>query len=449
MQTPATSAAIRQRFVEYYAAQDYRLLPRAPMIDPSIPMSFVMSAGLVQIETSLARQARRQGNKFVLVQDCFRHFDLDKVGTDGTHLSLFEMPGAFVFGPNGKAGTVQRMWALATSVLGIEPGRIWASYFKGGEVLRHSLPEDTATRLAWRAVGLPEQRLVGLGADYNYWVQGRGIEGQTAPRKCGPNTELFYDRGEDQACGAECRPGCACGRFVEFSNSLFIANELDAEALVLHPLAEPFTETVIGTERVAMVLQGAPSVFDIDGRRPFIDAIHGFVRNAALPEAMRVFSERVIADYLRALCCLVADGAPPPGKNGRARIIKLLIRGVLTHQIILGIDAPGFLARLAAQIVPSAEGRGEGPAAGAQLEAYFKAEAGRFSKTVERGCRHFALLLDESGGRPLSGHQVAGLEKTWGLPHRLTAALLWQRGLPFPEAEYRESLKRWKQTLAD
>ncbi|OQX63892.1 MAG: hypothetical protein B5M51_04530, partial [Anaerolinea sp. 4484_236] len=93
------SAEIRKRFVNFYTTEGYRALPRAPMVDASIPMSFVMSAGLVQVEQSLARAQIRDSNKFVLVQDCFRHFDLDKVGTDDTHLSIFEMPGAFKFGP--------------------------------------------------------------------------------------------------------------------------------------------------------------------------------------------------------------------------------------------------------------------------------------------------------------------------------------------------------------
>ncbi|HJS18226.1 MAG TPA: alanine--tRNA ligase-related protein, partial [Anaerolineales bacterium] len=125
---------IRQRFVGYYENMGYLSLPGAPMLDPSIPMSFVMSAGLVQVENSLAKSTKRVGNQYVLVQNCFRHFDLEKVGTDDIHLSLFEMPGAFVFGSDGKDGTVKRMWNLATAVLGLDKEHIWVSYLKGGEV---------------------------------------------------------------------------------------------------------------------------------------------------------------------------------------------------------------------------------------------------------------------------------------------------------------------------
>jgi alanyl-tRNA synthetase len=437
---------IRRHFVDYYKELGFHLLPRAPMLHPSIPMSFVMSAGLVQIETSLAQVKDRPGNQFVLVQECFRHFDLDKVGTDGIHLSLFEMPGAFVFGPDGKAETVRRMWTLATSVLGIDKSRIWVSYFKGGEMLGKHLAGDEVTRQAWIKLRVPENRIVGLGADDNYWVQGGGIDGMETPRKAGPNTELFYDRGTVRACGPNCRPGCKCGRFVEFSNSLFICRELDSQSGSLCPMAEPFAETVIGTERVAMILQGAQSVFETDGYQPIIDAIHGFVRTPDLSASLVTASERVIADYLRALYVLVADGAPRPGKNGRERIVKLLIRGVISQQIILGIQSKKFLPILidciskvlhsTLRATPEAEKR---------LMSYFSTESQRFSKTVERGRHQLERFLKENKGRTLSGPQIVFLEKKRGLPHLLTAIMLREKGLKFAEAEYREALEIWKQ----
>ncbi len=425
MRPSLDTAAIRRRFIEYYAAQGFQSLPRAPMMDASIPMSFVMSAGLVQIETSLARAAGRPGNKFVLVQECFRHFDLDKVGKDSTHLSLFQMPGAFVFGPDGKAGTVGRMWNLATAILGIEADRIWASYFKGGEVLGNDLPEDTAARQAWRAAGLPEHRIVGLGAAFNYWVQGQSLDGHVTSRKCGPNTELFFDRGSSLACGSACQPGCACGRFVEFSNSLFIGYTLDEPGRGQKPLAEPFTETVIGAERVAMILQGAPSVFEIESYRPLTTAIRPFERRTDLPEAARLTSERVIADHLRALYCLVADGAPPPGKNGRERIIKLLIRGVLTHQRLLDVDSPRFLPTLLNLVAPMLpDGLLEAATICQRLTAYFDDEARRFANTVERSRRELIRLLQENGGTALTEAQLDYLEKKQGLPRALAARLV-------------------------
>jgi alanyl-tRNA synthetase len=439
------SGEIRQHFEEYYKELGFSPLPRAPMLHPSIPMSFVMSAGLVQIETSLANVANRPGDKFVLVQECFRHFDLDKVGTDGIHLSLFEMPGAFVFGPDGKAETVRWMWTLATSVLGIDKSRIWVSYFKGGNVLNDYLTGDEVTRKAWIGVGVPENRIVGLEAKDNYWIQGGGIDGREAPRKCGPNTELFYDKGVERACGTDCKPGCKCGRFVEFSNSLFICRELDSSGR-LRPLADPFAETVIGTERVAMILQRVESVFETDSYQPIIDAIHGFARAPGLSESLVAASERVLADYLKALYFLVADGAPPPGKDGRERIIKLLIRGGITRQIVLGIESREFLPILIDCISQAVHPTLRAvPEVEKQFESYYSTEAQRFAKTVHHGRRQLVRLLEENAGHTLSGPQIIWLEKEQGLPHLLTAMMLQEKGLTFMEAGYREALEAWKQ----
>jgi alanyl-tRNA synthetase len=417
----------------------YQSLPRAPMIDPSIPMSFVMSAGLVQVENSLAKSIKREGNRYVLVQECFRHFDLEKVGTDDTHLSLFEMPGAFIFGPDGKSGTVRRMWTLATSVLGLDKDHIWATYFNGGQVKDDNLPEDIETRDAWLKSGILENHIVGLGIDKNYWIQGKGIEDVSVSKKCGPNTELFYDRGTQRACGENCKPGCNCGRFVEFSNSLFICSEIKRDKRFIQPLENPFTETVIGTERIEMVHQGLQSVFEIDSIKPLITTLHQFVRKTITLE-MLIAHERVIADHLRGLYFLIADGAPPPGKDGRARIIKMLIRRVATRLIILDIDPRLILSEILACVSRMASKNMQGAEIKKQVITYFLSEYERYSRTIKRGEYKLMQILKENGGDTLSGPQIVCLEKQWGLPSLLTAMILQKLELSFQEDEYKSVL---------
>ncbi len=437
---------IRSRFVNYYSDLGFQLLPRAPLLHPSIPMSYVMSAGLVQVETSLAEAQNRTGDEFVLVQKCFRHFDLDTVGTDGIHLSLFEMPGAFVFGSNGTQQAIGQMWRLATEELSIDMNRIWASYFDGGSLAGQRLPQDELTRRTWLDIGLPEARLVGLGIEHNYWTQGGSAHANgESRRKCGPNTELFYDRGVPLSCGAYCRPGCECGRFVEFANLLFISHELDFRTDRLAPIADPFNETVIGTERVAMILQGVESVFDTENYRPIVNIVHQFAGCKNLPADLVVSCERVIADYLRALCVLVADGAPPPGKNGRERIIKLLIRGVLTRKVLLGINSKTFLSTLIGAIMVTLEnGDWEAAQTEKKVKEYFATESRRFERTMQRCRRELEMRLAKNQGATLSGSQMLFLEKNHGLPPLLAEMILQEKGLAFPEIEYKEALKLWR-----
>lgn len=445
-------AEIRRRFVEYYQNLGFQLLPRAPMLHESIPMSFVMSAGLVQVETSLANAQNRSGDKFVLVQDCFRHFDLHAIGRDHTHLSLFEMPGAFMFGQNGRFEAIQRMWALATDIFGIDPKRLWATYFAGDTLGAQRLPCDNETYTAWRHVGISEDRLIGLGLKDNYWIQGGGMQHIPGSfRKCGPNTELFFDRGRTYSCGPMCRPGCSCGqRFLEFSNSLFISFSLHPDTHHLFPLDDPFTETVIGTERVAMILQQASSVFATTFYQPIMATIHTFVTDHNLSSEIIQESERVIADHLKALYVLVSDGAPPPGKNGRERIIKLLIRGVLTRQMLLGIASPDFVdAVLRAILASMSFGNGFHRIAASPfdtIQQYIGFEAGRFQKTIQRGFRNMQVMLESNEDSWLSGKQIVALEKGMGLPLPLIIQQLRKHGGVFEEADYAVALKDWQKS---
>lgn len=439
------SFEISNRFVRYYQDIGCELLPSASLLDPSIPMTFVMSAGLVQVEQSLDQLGHSNGDSYVLRQKCFRHFDLDKIGNSNVHLSLFEMPGSFTFWAKSKATTIQQMWELITTILEIDPTNLWVSYFIGGAKRGHEFPPDVETYRAWERIGVPEKRIVGLGPDDNLWMQGGGINRQAPIRKCGPNTEVFFDRGEDLRCSETCQPGCRCGRFVEFANSLFIFAEVDEKNSLPQPMDRPFYETVIGTERVAMLLQGKASVFEIDCICPIVGGVEMFCNGASLNDETER-AKRIVTDYTRALLFLVADGAPPPGKGGRQRIAKMLIRGVLTHQKILQISTPDFLPSLIDIIIATYKERHPGLLNGRQiLLDYFSNERLRFEKTLRRGYGHLARLVRGNGNAP-NGKQIVDLVKKRGLPLPLIRLALHERGLDFDHQTYQTELVRWRES---
>lgn len=436
---------ISRRFVEYYQVLGFEELPRSSLLDPSIPMTFVMSAGLVQIETCLEELGREGRDSYVLSQTCFRHFDLSQVGDSPVHLSLFEMPGAFTFNPGDKGTTIRHMWDLITAVLGIDASKLWVTYFAGGTKVGCSFPPDTETLLAWRAIGLPEWRIVPLGPKDNFWMQGGGIDGHEPRRKCGPNSEVFFDRGSELACGPDCRPGCRCGRFIEFANSLFIFAEVDEETQHSACMERPFYETVIGTERVAMILQGKPSVFEIDCMAPLMEEVRSWCPASRSGEYYER-SRQVLCDYARALLFLAADGAPSPGKGGRKRIVKLLIRGFLAQQRVLRITSPAFLPNLLGTIVQVYGGQCPGLAAAQDtLLSYFTSQAASFERTLQKGIRHLNRELERASGF-LGSAQVVDLVKNWGIPLTLVKSELRERGLEFDGQAYQSALARWKQT---
>jgi alanyl-tRNA synthetase len=263
--------------------------------------------------------------------------------------------------------------------------------------------------------------------------------------KCGPNTEVFFDRGAHLACGPTCRPGCSCGRFVECLNMLFITWHIEDEAGIVRPLATPFTETVMGAERLAMLIQTAASVFEVDSIRPLIEQVRGLTRAASLGLADRIRQERILTDHLRALLFLTADGAPPPGRGGRAYLMRRLARGALTAQRILGIrpaDMTGGLLQTAMDTCA-----GEHPrlmAAQTPLRKYIAEEHERFQPTLARGQRCLDRLLGRQGDGWISGEEMVRLEKQQGIPVPLLEVMLRERQVVFSRDAYQAAYLRWR-----
>jgi len=421
------------RFLEYYRHLGYENISGSSLLDDSLPMSFVMSAGMVQFERMFGK--RRGGDHFALIQNCFRYFDLDRIGDSNTHLSLFQMPGAFDFGPVDRQQTINQIWDLLTNIYGFDPASLAVTYFSGGEVDGEILPPDEETASAWKAVGLLRERVTGLGVESNYWRQTSLAVGRVNSRKRGPNTEVFYDRGEEYNCGLDCGPGCRCGRFVEFLNTLFITHRYDEKLHCLIPMAEPFTEVVIGRERVACILQGKASVFEIDTIYPLLQQLRCFSK--PLPVEIEgldpVKFERILVDHLRALLFLTADGAPPPGKGGRARLMRKLIRELLTSQRLLGISDRGFMRSM---ILTALEIYPQLALAQKRLLGYLAEENERFECTVQIGLYDLEAILERSG-RQITATDISALENKHGLPLPLLRYRLWEKNIVFEHTDHK------------
>ncbi len=344
-----------------------------------------------------------------------------------------------------KGVTIERMWRFVTQELQVPAEKLWITYFDGGEVAGQRFSADTETRQKWLDLGLSEARLVNLGAEDNFWKQGGGINGQPY-RKAGPNTEIFYDYGEQASCGAQCRPGCPCGRFIEFANSLFVYDEIDWQTGRTRRLNQPFVETVIGVERLAMILQQKASVFEIDSLAPLVELLRQFYRPDQAPYPDADTSEKVMVDHLRALVFLARDGAPPPpGKDGRRRLVKILIRQILTHELLLNLTSPNYLETLLQTALELYRLPSENilPA----LNQYFQTETVRFQRTVRTGLGELEKIFQRQP-QSLSGQQIVRLEKQFGLPLELIEQQHHHRQLPFLLTAYQTALKQWKSPIS-
>ena len=450
-----TCLEVENIFLEYFRRQDYHIVPGSSLVDESIKMAFVMSAGWTQVE----RAARLAGNppsgRFVLVQNCFRHFDLERIGRDDIHLSLFRMAGAFTYGPLERSQRIAQVWALLTRVYGLPPEKLWITYFKGDTIAGHSFAEDVETRQAWLESGVHSERLIPLAGRNNFWKQSAQMMGADAP-KCGPNTEVFYDRGAHRNCGAGCLPGCDCGRFVEFANTLFITWQLDEVTSELWPLVESFTETVIGVERLAMLLQGRDSVFEIDVLRPLVHLIRQeqkcTLRQApALSGRERRRQQYRLVDHLRALLFLAADGAPPPWtKNARAYLMRRLVRGALTSMKLLEIPAQSFIPEMLCKIAEAhAQQRPGLQSAQATLMKYINDESEKFEQTLQKASHRLEHIL-MSAHTPgwLRGEEIIELEKLYGMPLDLLNPLLRAKHVRYSRKAYRFARERWRAEIA-
>lgn len=436
---------ISRSFLDYYAPAGYRAIPGSSLLDPSVPMSFVMSAGLVQVERSVGQRDSGKERCFTLLQNCFRYFDLSTVGKSDIHLSLFQMAGAFTFGPMSQRDSILQTWQLLTEVYGFPPEALWVTYFAEGIIAGYYFGPDTETYAAWQEVGLPPERIIGLGRKDNFWKQGASVVGEEHVAKCGPNTEVFFDRGADLQCSPTCKPGCQCGRFVELVNTLFITLHIDEQADVVKPLENPFTETVIGVERAAMVLQRKSSVFEIDPLSLLIDHIRKFVDEANLCLDDCLIYERVLADHVRALLFLVADGAPPPGKGGRARLMRKLTRNIFVSQKMLGIPNDTLIPSLVDITIKfHASQHPQLPAGRSKLLAYLNYEHQRFERTIKSGYRQLNYILNRRQNKAISGDDILTLEKEHGFPLPLLKSVLKQRQIRFSHQAYQMAHDRWR-----
>jgi alanyl-tRNA synthetase len=360
------------------------------------------------------------------------------------------MLGAFAFGDSRKPDQIQNAWNLALHVYKLAPSRLWVTYFGGDTINGHRFEADLETRELWRNAGVQPDNLLGLDGEMNFWKQNPASAEPGQESKCGPTSEIFFDSGAELSCGPDCRPGCSCGRFVEFLNMLFISWSWNNSTGSVNRLADPFIEIVIGVERLAMVLQGMSSIFEIDSLRPLLRTVYQAPKVCELDKEEFTTYSRIVVDHVRALVFLVADGAPAPDKGGRAFIMRRLIRETIMSMELLGIDEPAFLPKLVDEIAGLyREQRKRFEETKPVLLGYIRDEKEKFEQTLSKGFQRVVDLLGKQDVQWISGKDVLRFEKDFGLPLPMLARFLVHQKIAFSSKAYEAARKLWELDAGD
>ncbi|MBS0161574.1 MAG: alanine--tRNA ligase [Nitrospira sp.] len=418
---------LRRAFIQYFEQQGHRAVPSASLIPQADPTLLFTNAGMNQFKRVFLGEETRAYQRAVSVQKCLRaggkHNDLENVGYTRRHHTFFEMLGNFSFGDYFKEEAIRFGWEFLTSVVGLSKDRMWITIFR---------EDDEADRL-WRKIGVSPSRIVRCGEKDNFWQMA-----DTGP--CGPCSELHFDQGP--SVPGDDTPNGEGDRVIEIWNLVFMQFNRDS-AGTLNPLPKPSIDTGMGLERLTAVAQGRLSNYDSDLFTPLLAAIgrRAGAEYGAMEQADR--SMRVIADHLRAITFLMADGVLP-SNEGRGYVLRRILRRAARHGRLLGITEP-FLHELTATVVDQ---MGEAyhelrPAAGTVAEAT-RGEEERFIATLDQGLPILNDMISKvkaSGQQVLQGTEIFKLYDTYGFPMDLIAEACREQGITLDETGFEAAIE--------
>jgi len=416
------TAELRQAFLDFFKARGHEVVPSSSLVPADDPTLLFVNAGMVQFKDVFLGKEQRDYVRAASSQRCVRaggkHNDLENVGYTARHHTFFEMLGNFSFGDYFKREAIGYAWEFLTEVMQIPAERLWVTVFE---------EDEEAAEIWLNEIGIDPGRFGRIGSKDNFWSMG-----ETGP--CGPCTEIFYDHGAHIPGGPPGTPEEDGDRYVEIWNLVFMQYDRDADG-TLNPLPRPSVDTGMGIERLAAVMQGVHSNYEIDLFQHLIKAAAAVTGTTDLENS----SLRVIADHIRSCAFLIVDGVLP-SNEGRGYVLRRIIRRALRHGHKLGINEP-FFYKLVEPL--HAEMGAAYPELGRQqahVERILKVEEERFAETLEQGMRILEEDLANLQGTEISGDTVFKLYDTYGFPMDLTADIARERGLTIDTAGFEAAM---------
>ncbi len=429
-----TTDEVRETYLRYFEDKGHTRVKSSPLVPKGDPTLLFTNAGMVQFKDCFLGFEDRGYTRATSCQKCVRaggkHNDLENVGRTARHHTFFEMLGNFSFGDYFKREAILFAWELLTEVYKLPKERLWITIFRD---------DDEAFEYWQKEVGVPSDRIVRMDEKDNFWAMG-----DTGP--CGPCSEIIYDQGEEMACGPNCDIYCDCDRFLEIWNLVFMQFNRD-ESGKMTPLPKPSIDTGMGLERMAAVLQGVKSNFDVDVFAPLINRVCELSGVGYKENPDSDVSIRVIADHARATAFLITDGVLP-SNEGRGYVLRRIIRRAARHGRLLGINEP-FLSAVTSTV---AESMGhvypELVEAKEFVSKVASMEEERFAKTLDQGMAIMDELIEktiEKGKKSISGKEIFRLYDTYGFPLDLAQDIAEEKGLSIDMAGFEEEMERQRE----
>jgi alanyl-tRNA synthetase len=431
------ASEIRQTYLSFFAERGHKIVPSASLV-PSVhdPSVLLTTAGMQPFKPYFLGREEPPARRLADVQKCFRTTDIEEVGNTARHLTFFEMLGNWSFGDYFKEESIPWGWELSTDGFGMDPERIWVTVFGGDEEL--GLGPDEEAIAVWRRVGVPDERIVRLGREDNFWQAG-----PAGP--CGPCSELYLDRGPEFGDDDE-RPGDDTDRYLEFWNHVFMTYDLGTDGS-LAELPMRNIDTGMGLDRMAAILQDAPSVYETDLIRPLIDLAeemsgHSYNEAGGVTRAMRI-----VADHSRGAAFLIADGVVPSNED-RGYILRRIMRRAIQQGGTLGLEAP-WLGRFAERTIElMADAYPELSSEREAIARWVGDEEESFGRTLVRGTELLDRLVTEAKESETSWIEAADafkLHDTYGFPYDLTKELVAEQGLSVDDGGFEELMEEQRQ----
>ena len=435
-QVPRTAAAIRDSFIKFFESKGHLFVRSSPVVPQDDPTLMFINAGMNQFKACFLGDNPKGYKRVANSQKCIRvsgkHNDLDEVGRDTYHHTLFEMLGNWSFGDYYKEEALAWSWELLTEVWGMEKDRLFVTVYED---------DDEAWHIWKKVSGLPDERIMRFGAKSNFWEMG-----DTGP--CGPCSEIHYDKG-DLATQAATFADPIAGvngsndRYIEIWNNVFMQFERISSGELI-PLKNKHVDTGMGFERVCAILQDKRSNYDTDVFSPIIAKI-AELSGVPYQQNMEGMPHRVVADHLRALSFAIADGALP-SNEGRGYVLRRILRRASRYARLLNQKEPFLcklvptLAELMGDAFPEIRERA------AFVTTVIQSEEDRFIRTLDAGLDRFDKIVAElDGGKVIPGDKVFVLYDTYGFPPDLTRILAEEKGLSIDEPGFEKSMNEQKE----